>query len=127
MVLLVPSGACENRPLSALRVGNSSEELRQTAIVHSRRPTRKRIESVQQSQGKHTVTPTGDYHAPRAIRGQVRGMRIGTMLSETRLAKKPTGVPKCEANRRKSVGLALPHGPRKLKTYLQITETLRFL
>jgi hypothetical protein len=77
-----------------------------------------RAVSVQQSHGQFTVTPTGDYFVPRAIRGQVRGMRIGKMLSGTRLVESHTGVPKSrQTGESQWASLCLPT-PENSKTIL---------
>ncbi|KKM86597.1 hypothetical protein LCGC14_1277340 [marine sediment metagenome] len=118
MVLIVPSGACRNRPLldfEALRRGRRNDRSNSAFPFPA---LQAQTVPVQQSQGPFTVTPTGDNFALRAIRGQMRNMRIGRQPSGTRLAKSHTGVPKSEANWLTSVGLVVPPDPRKLKTIL---------
>jgi hypothetical protein len=59
-------------------------------------------------------------------RGQVRIMRFGRMLSETRLAKSHTDVPRCEANRSNPVGLALPPDPRNPQNIQRLQRCVMF-
>ena len=116
VLLIVPSGACKNRPLldfgairQGIRTDRSNSAFPFPALQAQTVP-------VQLSHGKFTVTPAGDDLALRVTWGQVRDMRLGREPSGTQLAKRHTGVPKCEANWRQPMGLALPPGPRKLQT-----------
>ena len=116
----MPSGACEYRPLSTFRAVRGEVGQRDSALSHHDTQGRSRAGATVTWMA--TVTPVGDHSAPRAIRGQVRGMRLGKMLSGTRLAKSHTGVPRL----RGKVGnhwasLCLPT-PEILKTHSAFSE-----
>lgn len=66
VVLIVPSGACGDRPLSTL-LGRGESRQRDSAL--SSHDTQGRIEPVQQSQGKFTVTPAEGHRTTRANLG----------------------------------------------------------
>lgn len=87
VILMMPSGACKNRPLldfGAIRQGIRNDRSNSAFPFPA---LQAQTVSVQQSHGQFTVTPTGDNLAPRATRGQVRGMRFGREPSGTRLVE----------------------------------------
>jgi len=66
-ILSVPSGACGYRPLPTLLA--SRGEIRQREFALSITDKQGRVEPVQQSQGKFTVTPVEGHCATRAKSG----------------------------------------------------------
>ena len=123
MVLIMPSGGCGNSPLSALIVGTIRRGFRdclQLCNVQRRQSRWFRVGA--------TVAGIAHSHTDRGLlriegySGTSASMRIGMEPLGTRLAKSHTAIPKCEANRRNPVGLALPPTSRKLKTHSTFTE-----
>ena len=123
MVLIAPSGACGNRPLSALPVGASGEESATATNCAVSSPDKQGLAvSVQQSQGMFTVTSNRDQFAARAFRGWLRIMRSGRSRQEPDSQK---AIPPYRIARQTgywSVGLAVLPTPRKLKNHSTISE-----
>jgi hypothetical protein len=119
-ILSVPSGGCDYSPLSTLRVSRGESRQRDSAL--SDHDTQGRIESVQLSQGKFTVTLIEDCAALRADRGQVQGMRFGRSRQEPDEATSHTGVPRLRGKVRKHWASLCRPTPEILKTYSVFSE-----
>lgn len=123
VLLVVPSGACANRPLSASTVGQPGEDSATASnCAVSGSDKQGQAVSVQQSQGMFTVTSNRGQLVPRAIRGQVRVMRIGRSRREP---DSQNVIPPYRIARQtdhRSVGLALPPTSRKLKNHSTNSE-----